>query len=91
MSIIEKAARRIDKTKEALGVSQPAAPLAADVPAIIDAESVVTPASADALHATVITATPAPEPVPVPAPPPAPVAAAPAVVHAEAVLPEISA
>ena len=85
MSIIEKAARRIDKTKEALGASQPATPLAADVPAIIDAESVITPASADALQATVITATPVPEPVPVP------LAAAPAVVPAEAVLPEISA
>ncbi|MDB5960860.1 MAG: chromosome partitioning ATPase [Massilia sp.] len=84
MSIIEKAARRIDQKKEAQA-SQPAAVLAADVPAIIDAESVETPVTAEAVHATVITPAPAayaPEPAlePVPAP-----------VERAAALPEISA
>ena len=93
MSIIEKAARRIDQKKEAQA-SQPAATLAADVPAIIDAESVITPASAEPVHATVITPQP-PTPQPVvaavaePVPTPAPVMVAPEPVAAA--LPEISA
>ena len=81
MSIIEKAARRIEK-KEAQAASQPAATLAADVPVIIDAESVVTPVSAEPHHATVITPVVASAPVIEPAAAPAP---------APAPLPEISA
>jgi protein-tyrosine kinase len=85
MSIIEKAARRIEK-KEAQAASQPAATLAADVPAIIEAESVATSASAELQHTTVITpvmaSAPVNEPAAAPVVAPIPVAAAP--------LPEIS-
>ncbi|WP_426194756.1 XrtA-associated tyrosine autokinase [Massilia sp. DWR3-1-1] len=69
MSIIEKAARRIDQKKEALAASQPAATLAADVPVIIDTDSVPTAATAEPSIATVITPVVVAAPVIAPAPP----------------------
>lgn len=69
MSIIEKAARRIDKKAEAQAAS-PAAGLPADIPAVIEAEAVAAPAVAEPIRATVMA------PPPTPAPQPAPVAAA---------------
>ncbi len=83
MSIIEKAARRIDKKLEAQAAS-PATALAADIPAVIDTEAVPTPAVAEPIQATVFTPPPAPAPQPAPvaatataaAPAPAPAAAA---------------
>jgi len=69
VSIIEKAARRIDKKAEAQAAS-PAAGLPADIPAVIEAEAVAAPAVAEPIRATVMA------PPPTPAPQPAPVAAA---------------
>ena len=92
MSIIENAARRIDQKKEALGASQPAATLAADIPAVIDTEAVVAPAVAEPIQATVHAAPPVPAPAPVVAEAvsPAPVVAPAPVKAAEPVHNELS-
>lgn len=74
MSIIEKAARRIDQKKEAQ--ASQAAPLAADIPAVIDVESVLHTAAA--LEATpVVIAEIAQAPMAAPAPAAAPQVAEP--------------
>ena len=64
MSIIEKAARRIDQKKEANAAS--AAALAADNPAVIDTESVPSVAGTT-VDTVIVAAAPVPAPVPVPA------------------------
>ncbi len=77
MSIIEKAARRIDQKKEAQA-SQTAAPLAADIPAVIDVESVLHTAAPIEATPLVIAETvqaPVAEVAPAPAAEPAMVAA----------------
>lgn len=80
MSIIEKAARRIDQKKEAQA-SQATTPLAADVPAVIDVESVLhTAAPLEATPAVIAEIAPAPvaaPPVAEPVQAAAPTAAAP--------------
>ncbi|WP_426116214.1 XrtA-associated tyrosine autokinase [Massilia sp. PWRC2] len=66
MSIIEKAARRIDQKKEAQAAST-ATLQAADTDVVIDADSVAAPPSAASPQATVIAATPVALPVAAPA------------------------